>query len=90
MELRVVATAVTSCIHDLVMLLAVLLSMLLALFAANVLLHSRIDKQLFGYRVSGKLPSKLIAESSLVVDIVRVDDLVVVLLEFAVVLDNDV
>lgn len=51
------------------MLLAVLLSMVVALLA-YVLLYSRIDKQLFGYRVSGKLLSELVAISCLVIDII--------------------
>lgn len=72
----------------LVMLLAVLLSVLVALLA-DILLHSRVDKQLFGYRVAGKLPGELVAEAGLVIDIVRVDDLVVVLLELTMVLGND-
>jgi hypothetical protein len=74
---------------DLVMLLAVLLGVFMALLSTNVLLHSRVDEQLLGYRVSGKLPGKLVAESCLVVDIVRVDDLVVVRLELTMVLDDD-
>jgi hypothetical protein len=70
------------------MLLAVFLSMVVALLAAYVLLHSRIDQQLLGYRVPGKLPSELVAISCLVIDIIGIDHLVIALLELTVVCGN--
>jgi hypothetical protein len=53
----------------LVMLLAVLLSMVVALLA-HVPLHCGVDEQLLSYRVSGKLPGELVAIPSLVIDTV--------------------
>lgn len=69
-------------------LLTVLVGMCLAL-GTYVLLHGRVNEQLFSDRVPGELPCKLVAEASYVVDIIRVvDDLIVARLEGAMVLSD--
>jgi hypothetical protein len=64
----------------LVVLCAIMVCMLFAL-VAQVLLQSWVHEKLLSYRVAGKLSCELVAESCLVVNVVRVvNNLVVVLL----------
>jgi hypothetical protein len=70
---------------NLVVLLAVALGVLFAFFT-HVLLHCGIHEQFLCDGVARELPGELVAAAGLVVNVIWVvDDLVVVLLEFAMV-----
>jgi hypothetical protein len=73
---------------NLVVLFAVFFRHLLSL-VAEVLLHGRVDEQFLSDGMTSQLPDKLVAEPLLVVVVVRVvDDLVVVLFEFFVIMGD--
>lgn len=64
----------------------VMVGMLFA-FVTQVLLQGWVDEKLFGDRVASEFPCELIAIARLMVDVVWiVDDLFVILLEFAMIL----
>lgn len=69
------------------MLLAVVLCHLLP-FLAQVFAEGRVDHKLLSDGMAGELPGELVTEALLVVMVTRVDHLVVVLLQLAVVLDD--
>lgn len=66
---------------------SVVVGMLFAL-VAQVFVQGWVDEKLFGDRMASEFPYKLIAIARLMVNVVWVvDDLVIILLEFAMILD---